>query len=279
MADVKDLKNTLVYAMKFEAAQQATLRDQYPMRAANAQEPVGQLIARLNDLTRQVNALRRYISDKKPTVKCWNCGALEHMRRNCRTPQSTENKTDDINTQLNAMKWKRRGKKPKCWDCGVEGHVGRSCKTARGTENEIISQKLRRRQINDRIEDWRLPDNEKPCFKALKISAVRGNSNALSINGHIDAASCNMIIDTEANVTVIRKDLAQQFKDKLIWTPSCVPLQWHVPNDVEIELQTVSKRCCLLSITGCEGLTLYSPRLPRHPCKIRMCCDLSQLEH
>ncbi|KFM74557.1 hypothetical protein X975_11438, partial [Stegodyphus mimosarum] len=52
-----------------------------------------------------------------------------------------------------------------------------------------------------------------------------------------------------------------------------------VPNDVEIELQTVSKRCCLLSITGCEGLTLYSPRLPRHPCKIRMCCDLSQLEH
>ena len=34
-----------------------------------------------------------------------------------------------------------------------------------------------------------------------------------------------MIIDTGDNVTIIRKDLAQQFEEKLIWTPPCVTLQ------------------------------------------------------
>ncbi|KFM57791.1 hypothetical protein X975_26945, partial [Stegodyphus mimosarum] len=92
-------------------------------------------------------------------------------------------------------------------------------------ENKIISQQRRRNQINDHIAERSLNDNGKIHFKALKISVVSGNSNGLSISGHINGVPCNMIIDTGANVTIIRKDLAQQFKDKLIWTPSCVTLQ------------------------------------------------------
>ena len=34
-----------------------------------------------------------------------------------------------------------------------------------------------------------------------------------------------MIIDTGANVTIIRSDLAQKLGGKLIWTPPCVTLQ------------------------------------------------------
>ncbi|KFM74180.1 hypothetical protein X975_13494, partial [Stegodyphus mimosarum] len=133
MADVKDLKSALVYALKFEAAQQATRRDLHPIRAAHIQEPVDQLMARLNDLARQVNALQRNIGDKKPTVKCWNCGTLGHMRRNCRIFKSSENKTDDINRKLNAMRWKSNDKEPKCWNCSAEGHVRKNCRTPQST--------------------------------------------------------------------------------------------------------------------------------------------------
>ncbi|GFW34931.1 gag-Pol polyprotein [Trichonephila clavipes] len=38
MADLKDLKGALVFAMKFEAAQQATRKDRYPIRAVNESE-------------------------------------------------------------------------------------------------------------------------------------------------------------------------------------------------------------------------------------------------
>ncbi|KFM62548.1 hypothetical protein X975_20006, partial [Stegodyphus mimosarum] len=137
MADVKDIKSALVYAMKFEVAQQATRKGHHPLRAVRVHEPVDQLIARLDDLTRQVNALQRNIGDKKPTVKCWNC--------------------------------------------------------------------------------------------------VCGKSNGLSINGHIDGVPCSMIIDTGANVTIIRKDLAQKFKDKLIWTPSCVTLETASGEKIDVE--------------------------------------------
>ncbi|GFS96286.1 hypothetical protein TNCV_16531 [Trichonephila clavipes] len=36
--------------------------------------------------------------------------------------------------------------------------------------------------------------------------------------GHVNELPCNMIIDTGANVSIIRNDLAQKLKEKLIWT-------------------------------------------------------------
>ncbi|KFM59974.1 hypothetical protein X975_14885, partial [Stegodyphus mimosarum] len=93
MADVKALKSAVVYTMKFVAAQQATRRDRHPIRAAQVQGPADQMAACLNDLTRQLNALKQNIGDKKPTVKCWKYGSGEHIRRNCSTPQGTDVKT------------------------------------------------------------------------------------------------------------------------------------------------------------------------------------------
>ncbi|KFM67214.1 hypothetical protein X975_13485, partial [Stegodyphus mimosarum] len=81
--------------MKFKAAQQPIRRDRYAVRAVRVYELVDQLMACLDDLSRQVNAMRQYISDKKPTLKCWNCGVEGHIRNNCKTPQSTKNKTHD----------------------------------------------------------------------------------------------------------------------------------------------------------------------------------------
>ena len=43
--------------------------------------------------------------------------------------------------------------------------------------------------------------------------------------GHVNKVPCRMIIDTGANVTIIRSDLAHQLGEKLMWTPSSVTLQ------------------------------------------------------
>ncbi|KMQ82254.1 hypothetical protein RF55_23637 [Lasius niger] len=94
MADVKDLKSALGYAMKFEAAQQATRKDRHTIRAVNVQEPsdpvIASLIERVDDLSRKVNSWRQNKTDKGPMVRCWSCGGEGHVRRNCRMRQDDE---------------------------------------------------------------------------------------------------------------------------------------------------------------------------------------------
>ncbi|XP_035207039.1 uncharacterized protein LOC118181913 [Stegodyphus dumicola] len=133
------------------------------------------------------------------------------------------------------MRREKSDKKPKCWNCGDEGHIRRNCRTPQRRENKAISQQRRRKQINDHIVERSLKDGEKPRFKTLKISAVSGSCNGLSMNGHIDGVPSNMIIDMGAIVNIIRKYLAQQFKDKLICTPSCVTFQTALGDKIDMD--------------------------------------------
>ncbi|GFW45177.1 hypothetical protein TNCV_716791 [Trichonephila clavipes] len=52
--------------------------------------------------------------------------------------------------------------------------------------------------------------------------------------GHVNELPCNMIIDTGANVSIIRNDLAQKLKEKLIWTPPRVVLQTVTGEKIDI---------------------------------------------
>ncbi|GFX88073.1 retrovirus-related Pol polyprotein from transposon 412 [Trichonephila clavipes] len=52
--------------------------------------------------------------------------------------------------------------------------------------------------------------------------------------GHVNELPCNMIIDTGANVSIIRNDLAQKLKEKLIWTPPRVVLQTVTGKKIDI---------------------------------------------
>lgn len=89
VADIKDLKSALVYAMKYEAAQQATRRERHPIRAAAIQDPKHPIVARMDELEKRINDLSRSIPEKKQSLKCWNCGGEGHIRRNCRKRQET----------------------------------------------------------------------------------------------------------------------------------------------------------------------------------------------
>lgn len=44
----------------------------------------------------------------------------------------------------------------------------------------------------------------------------------LSRDMYVNKISFRMIIDTRANVTIIRTDMAQEIGEKLIWTAPCV---------------------------------------------------------
>ncbi|GFT63340.1 retrovirus-related Pol polyprotein from transposon 412 [Trichonephila clavipes] len=52
--------------------------------------------------------------------------------------------------------------------------------------------------------------------------------------GHVNELPCNIIIDTGANVSIIRNDLAQKLKEKLIWTPPRVVLQTVTGEKIDI---------------------------------------------
>ncbi|GFV97676.1 retrovirus-related Pol polyprotein from transposon 412 [Trichonephila clavipes] len=63
-----------------------------------------------------------------------------------------------------------------------------------------------------------LPDFGKPHFQVCQISTKSTGENGIFIMGHVNELPCNMIIDTGANVSIIRNDLAQKLKEKLLWT-------------------------------------------------------------
>ncbi|GFS97609.1 retrovirus-related Pol polyprotein from transposon 17.6 [Trichonephila clavipes] len=94
MADLKDLKGALVFAMKFEAAQQATRNDRHPIRAVNESDTSNSSVERLERQMRsfmnRVESLMSQKADGKKTLKCWTCGREGHLQRSCRARQGAE---------------------------------------------------------------------------------------------------------------------------------------------------------------------------------------------
>ncbi|GFV22288.1 retrovirus-related Pol polyprotein from transposon 17.6 [Trichonephila clavipes] len=94
MADLKDLKGALVFAMKFEAAQQATRKDRHPIRAINESDTSNSSVERLERQMRsfmnRVESLMSQKADGKKTLKCWTCGREGHLQRSCRARQGAE---------------------------------------------------------------------------------------------------------------------------------------------------------------------------------------------
>ncbi|GFX61689.1 retrovirus-related Pol polyprotein from transposon 17.6 [Trichonephila clavipes] len=95
MADLKDLKGALVFAMRnSEAAQQATRKDRHPIRAVNESDTSNSSVERLERQMRsfmnRVESLMSQKADGKKTLKCWTCGREGHLQRSCRARQGAE---------------------------------------------------------------------------------------------------------------------------------------------------------------------------------------------
>ncbi|GFU43382.1 retrovirus-related Pol polyprotein from transposon 412 [Trichonephila clavipes] len=161
MADLKDLKGALVFAMKFEAAQQATRKDRHPIRAVNESDTSNSSVERLERQMRsfmnRVESLMSQKADGKKTLKCWTCGREGHLQRSCRARQGAE-----TNKRL------------------PEGGVGKL--------------------INDHLVGRRLPDFGKPHIPVCQIS-TKSTANGLLIASTLVDLSRKTIPVRICNVT------------------------------------------------------------------------------
>ncbi|GFW23043.1 retrovirus-related Pol polyprotein from transposon 412 [Trichonephila clavipes] len=111
MADVQDLKSALLYALKVEAANEASCRDSHSVRGARVtadapcESPWRKEIEKpreeIQDLMAQRQNLRRH------RIMCWGYGGAGPLRSSC--PR--------INKDHNI----------KCWGCSRTGHVRSNC--------------------------------------------------------------------------------------------------------------------------------------------------------
>ncbi|GBM38979.1 hypothetical protein AVEN_166969-1 [Araneus ventricosus] len=95
----------------------------------------------------------------------------------------------------------RRNPNVTCWKCNKKGHVQRECQKMYG-----------------RLTGRRLPFLNKAPEEGLKVSALCGGRNGLYLEGSICGIPCLMLVDTGANVTLIRTDLEQKLKGNFIYT-------------------------------------------------------------
>ncbi|GFU38925.1 gag-Pol polyprotein [Nephila pilipes] len=133
---------------------------------------------------------------------------IEDLRRKIR---SLEERTDGKNTKI------------QFWTCGAVGHVRRNYPTSIDDGNNLPTHQGK--QICVHLTGRRCPENQKPHFKVFHIPSISGGDNELFAKGHVNKILCKMIIDTEANVTIIRTDLAHKLGEKLFWTPPCITHQ------------------------------------------------------
>ncbi|GBM17935.1 hypothetical protein AVEN_240430-1 [Araneus ventricosus] len=102
----------------------------------------------------------------------------------------------------------RRNPNVTCWKCNKNGQVQRECQTMYG-----------------RLTGRRLPFLNKTPEEGLKVSSLRGGRNGLYLEGSICGIPCLMLVDTGANVTLVRADLAQKLKGNVIYTANNISLK------------------------------------------------------
>ncbi|GFV20566.1 uncharacterized protein TNCV_776121 [Trichonephila clavipes] len=112
MADVKDLKSALLYALKVEATTQASCIDRHSIREVRvtADEPCeSRCIKEIEKLKEEMQALiAQRQNRRRRSIMCSGSGELEHLRSNC-----ARNNKEDRST--------------KCWGCGGAGHLRSNC--------------------------------------------------------------------------------------------------------------------------------------------------------
>ncbi|GFT47117.1 uncharacterized protein TNCV_3747651 [Trichonephila clavipes] len=86
MEDVQDLKSALLYALKLEAATQASRRDRQSIRGARVTADElyeSRLLKEMEKLKEEMQTIKAGITNQeKRNFKCWGCGEMGHLRRN-----------------------------------------------------------------------------------------------------------------------------------------------------------------------------------------------------
>ncbi|GFU08173.1 uncharacterized protein TNCV_3766241 [Trichonephila clavipes] len=97
MTDVQDFKSALLYALKVEAANEASCRDNHSVRGARVttdapcESPCRKEIEKLREEIQDLMAQRQNLRRRR--ISCWGCGGAGHLRSSCpRINNVTESK-------------------------------------------------------------------------------------------------------------------------------------------------------------------------------------------
>ncbi|GFY20732.1 uncharacterized protein TNCV_1119661 [Trichonephila clavipes] len=86
MADVKDLKSALLYALKVETAIQTSYIDRHSIREARvtADEPCeSRCMKEIEELKEEMQSLKgQHQNRRRRRIMCWGCGESRHLRSN-----------------------------------------------------------------------------------------------------------------------------------------------------------------------------------------------------
>ncbi|GFX31605.1 uncharacterized protein TNCV_688531 [Trichonephila clavipes] len=112
MADFQDLKSALLYALKLEAATQASHKDRHFIQEprVTADEPCeSRLLKVMKILKEEMQTIKAGISNQeKRNFRCWGCGGTGHLRRNCsRSRKDVRTQSLLLNRKTNI--WPSRG--------------------------------------------------------------------------------------------------------------------------------------------------------------------------
>ncbi|GFS73486.1 uncharacterized protein TNCV_1101891 [Trichonephila clavipes] len=87
MADIQDLKSALLYALKVEAANEASCRYNHSVRGARVttdapcESPWRKAIEKLREEIQDLMAQRQNLRIRR--ITCWGCGGAGHLRSSC----------------------------------------------------------------------------------------------------------------------------------------------------------------------------------------------------
>ncbi|GBN56664.1 Retrovirus-related Pol polyprotein from transposon 297, partial [Araneus ventricosus] len=130
-----------------------------------------------------------------------------------------------LNSHVARKKTPRRNPNMTCWKCNKKGHLQRECQTISPNRENLMYGRLTGR---------RLPFLNNAPEEGLKVSAFCGGRNGLYLEGSICGISCLMLVDTGANVTLARTDLAQKLKENFIYTAPNISLKTATGEKTEI---------------------------------------------
>ncbi|KAI5748243.1 hypothetical protein M8J77_023412 [Diaphorina citri] len=199
LAGKKTTTEALAYALTFEAAKQAS-RTALPVRRVTFSD----------EAAHHSTSDRR---NEKDANHCWHCHTRGHSRRDCKKR----------NYPAYSLK---------CWTCGARGHIQSDCRKRRRFET-FLSRPTTRSETREKLvnpsqsqspverrsdaEQKYKPETNNPaecgqvqpssCPENIHVHSVRGMYDSLIIRGKVNQRDCNILLDTGASKSILRRDI------------------------------------------------------------------------
>ncbi|KAI5738489.1 hypothetical protein M8J77_007742 [Diaphorina citri] len=199
LAGKKTTTEALAYALTYEAAKQAS-RTALPVRRVTFSD----------EAAHHSTSDRR---NEKDENHCWHYNTRGHSRRDCKKR----------NYPAYSMK---------CWTCGARGHIQSDCRKRRRFET-FFSRPTTRSETREKIvnpsqspverrsdaEEKYKPETDtvnpvesgqvqpSSCPENIHVHSVRGMHDSLIIRGKVNQRDCNILLDTGASKSILRRDI------------------------------------------------------------------------